>query len=201
MGDDWSSVRRVHGPDASEELQERRRMLGDAVIRPGGVLELLHLAAVSETHLRRNRSRFSQVDESGETCPMATDGQTRNRGVAEGQGTGTGHEGDGSFVKDTGLERFLLTLAILITNEGRLTREVSCMCVSWARVSVRPVHLNVLCWSSAYIDCTHALELEGANCVGSQLLRVRQGHRHHPVVLRAPHGPILITFYPGRRMH
>ena len=38
---------------------------------------------------------------------------------------------------------------------------------------------------------THALQLQGADHVGGQLLGVSQGHAHHPVCLCAPTGPVL----------
>ena len=38
---------------------------------------------------------------------------------------------------------------------------------------------------------THALQLQGADHVGGQLLGVGQGHAHHPVCLCAPTGPVL----------
>ena len=38
---------------------------------------------------------------------------------------------------------------------------------------------------------THALQLEGADAVGGELLRVGQGDAHHAVGLGAPGGPVL----------
>ena len=49
--------------------------------------------------------------------------------------------------------------------------------VYWVRVS--------------YMCTTHALQLEGADDVGGELLGVRQRHAHHPVRLRPPTRPVL----------
>ena len=38
---------------------------------------------------------------------------------------------------------------------------------------------------------THALQLQGADHVGGQLLGVSQGHAHHPACFCAPTGPVL----------
>ena len=43
----------------------------------------------------------------------------------------------------------------------------------------------------SYMCTTHALQLQGADHVGGQLLGVRQGDAHHPVGLGAPAGPVL----------
>ena len=43
----------------------------------------------------------------------------------------------------------------------------------------------------SYMCTTHALQLEGPDDVGGQLLRVCQGHAHHPVGLCTSRRPIL----------
>ena len=44
---------------------------------------------------------------------------------------------------------------------------------------------------------THALQLEGADDVGGQLLGVRQRHAHHAVGLRAAARPVLVALHPA----
>ena len=51
MSDDGAGVLWVDGGDAAQEGQERARVFGYTMVRPGGVLELLHLAAVRVAHL------------------------------------------------------------------------------------------------------------------------------------------------------
>ena len=53
MYDDGSSVGRLHGLDAPHEDEQRTRVVGDAVVRPRGELELTHLAALRETALQQ----------------------------------------------------------------------------------------------------------------------------------------------------
>ena len=51
MSDDGAGVLRVDGGDAVQEGQERTRVFWYTMVRPGGVLELLHLSPVRVAHL------------------------------------------------------------------------------------------------------------------------------------------------------
>lgn len=52
VSDDGPSVRRVAGFDPAEEVEERSRVLGNSVIRPGCELELTHLSPLTVATLR-----------------------------------------------------------------------------------------------------------------------------------------------------
>ena len=49
----------------------------------------------------------------------------------------------------------------------------------------------------SYMCATHALQLEGSDDVGGQLLGVRQRDTHDPVGLCAARRPVLVTLDPG----
>ena len=55
--DHGAGIQGVDGANPPQELQERRGVLGHAVVRPGRVLVLLHFPTVRETHLKGSGER------------------------------------------------------------------------------------------------------------------------------------------------
>ena len=63
MGGYRAGVGRVHDVYPPDELQEGGGVLGDPVVRPGGVLELPHLPPVRVAHLEGGGEKGRQVSE------------------------------------------------------------------------------------------------------------------------------------------
>ena len=67
----------------------------------------------------------------------------------------------------------------------------------WNDCSIYTTHAGLKGASWLAGAATHALDLEGPDDVGGQLLRVGQRDRHDPVAFGAAARPVLVTLDPG----